>query len=119
MAADAPGPRILSAGLAEHGKVVAERVAVPALEPGSLDVLLQAKHRLERDNLQSLSIAALGEAGRHQGEGQRLLGGSHVDQEEAVALDGRVVPEVALVTLEGEGGDGALPGRERVDEAVG
>src|SRR5215213_10138686 len=100
MAADAPRPRIAPAGLTEDGEVVAERIAIPALFTGPLDMLLDPEHRLERDDLTGLAIASLGEAGRHQGERQLLLRWRHVDQQEAVPLHGRVVPEVAFVAVE-------------------
>ena len=81
--------------------------------------LERVEHVLESDDGGELRIGVTAQRDLHQPVGDVALWLGEVGQPHAVALapvDGPVVPLAAPVVVEGERGEGALLGRERVEK---
>ena len=113
----APAPGFGAAGFAENRPVVELGVAGPGNLPpfgfqGAEDVLVF-------NDEAGLAVGVLGEAGGEEFQGEAALAVVHIAQGQAVAVEGRVVPENALAIQVVVGGFAALGGVQAGEPAAG
>ena len=102
----APPPGIISVRIAEHGEVVAARIACPVHL--ARRALLLAQDQFVIDNRARLFVTLLRQRRLQHALGQPLLFVRHRQQRQAVPVQRRVVPEQALAVEVTERGAGAL-----------